>query len=70
MPEPTKHRMRCPYCGHHTMHWGERAILRDKTRSDVFSCRGCGSAYDAEDVGELAREDLAALEMVRAKAVG
>ena len=61
-----KFRMRCPYCGHDTMHHGESVVLRDEPRCDVFSCRGCGSACDVEDVEEFGQQYLAAVAAVRA----
>lgn len=66
---PVKLRIECPWCGHGRMHFGEAADLRGETRSDLFSCRGCGSAYDAEDMEDFLRHDTLALAEIR-RAVG
>ena len=61
-------RVQCPWCGHGKMHYGEEADLRDEVRTDVFSCRGCGSAYDEEEMVEEYAGDEASLEEIRAAA--
>ncbi len=63
-------RVQCPCCGHGKMHFGEPAELRDETRRDVFSCRGCGSVYDAEDMEEATEGDELESAEVRSALTG
>ena len=58
-------RVKCPWCGHGKMHYGEIAELYGEERADVFSCRGCGSAYDNEDMEEEYDKDEASLREIR-----
>lgn len=58
-------RVRCPWCGHGKMHYGEIADLHGEERADVFSCRGCGSAYDKEDMEEEYASDEMSLKEIQ-----
>jgi hypothetical protein len=46
------------------MWYGERVKYAGEIRRDVFSCRGCGSAYDADEVAEIAADYRQALAAV------
>lgn len=61
---PVKFDINCPWCGHRAMFYGEPAELYGEVRRDVFSCRGCGSAYDAGEIAEVAAGYAAALAAV------
>ncbi len=62
-------RVTCPWCGHGKMHYGEEADYCGEVRTDVFSCRGCGSAYGVEEMEEEAAGDALSLaEIHRAAA--
>lgn len=47
--------IRCPWCGHDTMFFGEKAHVRDEVRDDVFSCRGCSAAYTIDEIEEIGK---------------
>lgn len=53
--------IRCSYCGHGKMHYGEEATLRDQVRTDVFSCRCCGSAYDTDEIQKIGLDYMEAV---------
>ena len=65
MTEVLKLDMRCPLCGHGTMHFGEPATLRGEVRTDVFHCRSCDSAYEICDIEEIIADYVSAVHQAK-----